>query len=481
MIMAAWRRVFSPAPHIPRLPDAEVQRQYPRYRWRIMESTFIGYAMFYLVRSNLSPVAKEMQAALHYDKDMIGTILAATALSYGLGKFLLGALSDRSNPRVFMAVGLLLTAICNFAFGSVASYRVHLLLWTINGFFQGMGWPPCGRSMGHWFSERERGLTFSIWNTSHNVGGGIAGFVAAWTAKHSGGIANDVAAWASGHGWNAVADAANWMATHWVGWQSAFFFPGILATVGAVYLLCRLRDTPQSVGLPPIEEYKNDFTEAQRLHGLQERELSFKELLIDYTLTNKYVWLLAFANFFAYIARYCMLDWGPTYFREVKDATLVMGGIVVLVTEFGGIPSTILFGWFSDLLGGRRGVVSVLCMLPILVAFVVIWLTPAGHFGLDLTMLAIVGFFIYPVINLIVIQALDLTSKKAIGTAAGFIGLVGYLGKAAQAKGFGWMLKHLEPKYGSSTSWSIVIATILLCTVLGVVLLAFTWRIKPKA
>ncbi len=446
-----------------------------------MEATFIGYAMFYLVRNNLSPVAKEVETALGYNHDMIGTILAATALSYGLGKFVMGALSDRSNPRVFMAVGLLLTAVCNFIFGSVTEYWMHLVLWTLNGFVQGMGWPPCGRSMGHWFSERERGLTFSIWNTSHNVGGGVAGVLAAWTAEHSGRIAGNLADWATRHGWDRIADAGTWVAAHWGGWHSAFFFPGILATLGAVYLFWRLRDTPQSVGLPPIEEYKNDFTEAQRQQGLHERELLFRERLIQYTLGNKYVWLLAFANFFAYIARYSMLDWGPMYFREVKDATLLKGGIAVLVIEFGGIPSTILFGWFSDLLGGRRGMVSVLCMVPILAAFTVIWLTPPGYFGLDLAMLAIIGFCIYPVINLIVIQALDLTSKKAIGTAAGFIGLFGYVGRAVGGKGFGWLLRHLQPTFGISAAWSVVIAIILACTLLGIILLAFTWRLKPKA
>ena len=55
---------------------------------------------------------------------------------------------------------------------------------------------------------------------------------------------------------------------------------------------------------------------------------------------------------------------------------------------------------------------------------------------IDMTMLALIGFFIYPVINFIVIMALDITSKKAIGTAAGFIGMFGYLGRMVQAKGF---------------------------------------------
>jgi OPA family glycerol-3-phosphate transporter-like MFS transporter len=458
MIFAPVRRFFAAAPHVARLPDAEVRRQYPRFRLQIMEATFLGYATFYVVRNNFSVVAKNVEHALHYDDGMIGSILAITAISYGVGKFLLGALSDRSNPRTFMAVGLLLTAACNFAFGAVANYHVHLALWALNGLFQGMGWPPCGRAMGHWFGKHERGLTFSIWNTSHNIGGGIAGALAGWTAAHLG------------------------------GWQYAFYIPGAIAAVGAVYLLWRLRDTQQSVGLPPIEEYRPDTEPALAVPGAPpplppvptvERELTYRELFIHHVLGNKYIWLLAIANFFAYITRYSMLDWGPKYLGEIKGATLTGGGIAVLVTEFGGIPSTIALGWLSDRLGGRRGLVAVLSLVPILAAFVVILLTPAGYLWLDMTMLSVIGFFVYPVINLIVIMALDLTSKKAIGTAAGFIGLFGYLGRTAQAQGFGWALKHYKAVAGPQVAWDIVLYAILACTLVAIILLAFTWRLKP--
>jgi OPA family glycerol-3-phosphate transporter-like MFS transporter len=415
-----------------------------------MEATYIGYAAFYLVRNNLSVVAQDMEGALHYQHSDVGSLLAATALSYGLGKFVMGALSDRSNPRTFMAFGLLLTALLNFVFGSARSFPIHFMLWAINGFVQGMGWPPCGRSMGHWFSERERGLTFSIWNTAHNVGGGVAGYLAAWSADHFG------------------------------GWQYAFYVPGALAVIGAVYLLLRLCDTPQSVGLPPIEEYKNDYP-ANHREEKAEQELSFKELLVDHVLTNKYIWLLAFANFFAYITRYSMLDWGPLYVREIKNATLTGGGAVVMAIEFGGIPSTILFGWLSDVVGGRRGMVAVLCLLPILAAFTALLFIPADYLWLDMVMLALVGLFIYPVINFVVIIALDLTGKKAIGTAAGFIGLFGYLGRTAQAKTFGWMLDYFGASMGKEAAWSLVIGAILASTILAVVLLSFTWRLKPRA
>ena len=76
-----------------------------------MESTFIGYAIFYLVRNNLPVVSKEMGQSLGYSKGQIGDMLAITAISYGVGKFFMGAWSDRSNPRYFMPLGLLLTAL----------------------------------------------------------------------------------------------------------------------------------------------------------------------------------------------------------------------------------------------------------------------------------------------------------------------------------------------------------------------------------
>jgi len=442
---------LKPARHIERLPEAEVKRCYPKFRWSVLESTFIGYALFYIVRNNLAVVAKDMENALGYNHTQIGTITAATAITYGLGKLLMGSVSDRSNPRVFMASGLMLTAICNFAFGALPGFSVQLVLWSLNGFIQGMGWAPCGRSMGHWFSVRERGTTFSIWNTSHNVGGGVAGVIAAWAVVKFG------------------------------GWQYAFFIPGIIAALGSVYLFLRLVDTPQSVGLPPIEEYKRDFTADEVQHGTHERELTTKELFLDNVLLNKYIWLLAIANFFAYVARYSMWDWGPMYLREVKHATVYGGGLAVMVENFGGILPTIVMGWWSDKLGGRRAMVAMLCMVPVVLAFVGLIANPPGHLWLDYVFLTIVGCFIYPVINLFTILALDFTSKKAIGTAAGFLGLFGYIARAAQAVGFGKLADHYGKIYGPAVAWNIVLYLIVGCGVICIAILAFMWNARPKA
>lgn len=436
--MSRLRDLFRPAAHVVRLSDDQVQKLYPVFRWRILEATFIGYASFYFVRNNLPVVSKEMGQALHYSKGQIGDLLALTAIAYGIGKFFLGTWSDRSNPRYFMPAGLLVTAFCNFAFGATSSYPLHLFLWTLNGLAQGMGWAPCGRSLGHWYSVRERGTVFAFWNLAVNVGGGLTGLIAAYS-------------------------------TAWFGWRSAFYVPGVLAVLCAVYLVLRLRDTPQSVGLPPIEEYHNDYP-AQGARD-SEKELSTRDLLVTYVLKNRYVWLFAVANFFVYLTRYSMLDWGPTYLKEVKHASLEQGGFSTAIYELGGMFSTVLMGWLSDRAGGRRGMISVVCMVPVFLAFTAILYTPPGMLWLDLTLFGIVGFFVYPPVMLLPVMGLDFSSKKAVGTTAGFIGLFGYLGRTAQGKGIG----TLAERYG----WNAALYGILISTFLGILLLSLTWKLKP--
>jgi MFS transporter, OPA family, glycerol-3-phosphate transporter len=431
-------KFLRPAPHIARLPEDRIRQLYPAMRWRILESTFIGYATFYLVRNNLPVVSLEIGRSLHYSKGQIGNLLALTAIAYGVGKFVLGTWSDQSNPRYFMPLGLLLTALCNFAFGAVSNYPAHLALWTLNGLVQGMGWAPCGRSLGHWFSIRERGTVFAFWNIAHNVGGGLTGLIVAYS-------------------------------TLWMGWRSGFYVPGILAVLCAIYLLLRLRDTPQSVGLPPVEEYRNDYPPAGNED--REEELSTRDLLVHYILKNRYLWLFAAANFFVYIARYSLLDWGPTYLKEVKHASLGEGGVSTAALEFSGILSTILMGWLSDKAGGRRGMISLLCMIPVSLSFVGILYVPEGRLWLDLVLFGAIGFFVYPPVMLLGVTALDFSSKKAVGTAAGFVGLFGYLGRTVEGKGIGTLVE----RYG----WNTAIGAIAAASFLGVVLLSLTWRLSP--
>ena len=175
MSLSFISNLYKPAPFIQRLPEDKVDDEYKRYRAQIMGTIFVGYAGYYLVRSNINVAKPLLISELGLTKGDVGLLASALTIAYGLSKFLMGNVSDRSNPRYFLATGLILSGIVNSFFGFLPSLYLMVAFWAMNGWFQGMGWPPCGRTMVHWFSDRERGTKMAIWNLAHNVGGQARG------------------------------------------------------------------------------------------------------------------------------------------------------------------------------------------------------------------------------------------------------------------------------------------------------------------
>lgn len=398
--------IFKPKGHTERLPDGQINKTYTRLRWQLFFGIFIGYAGYYLVRKNFS-LAMPYLIEQGYSRGDLGVALAAVSIAYGLSKFLMGSISDRSNPRYFLSAGLLMSAIVMFCFGfmpwATGSITAMFILLFLNGWFQGMGWPACGRTMVHWWSRKERGELVSVWNVAHNVGGGLIGplfLFGLW-------LFND-------------------------DWRTAFYVPAFFATLVAIFIWLTMRDTPQSCGLPSIEEYKNDYPDDyDKSH---EQEMSAKEIFFKYVLNNKLLWSIAIANAFVYLIRYGVLDWAPVYLKEAKDFTVDKSSWAYFLYEWAGIPGTLLCGWISDkVFKGRRAPAGILFMVLVTLAVFVYWFNPAGNPTIDMVALVAIGFLIYGPVMLIGLYALELTPKKAAGTSAGLTGLFGYLGGAVAA------------------------------------------------
>lgn len=396
-----------PSAHRSSLPSDKVDSTYRRLRLQVFLGIFIGYAGYYLVRRNFT-LAMPNLIELGYSKAELGLALSGVSIAYGLSKFVMGSVSDRSNARIFMALGLACSAAVMIFMGTapVATSSVAMMftLLLLNGWFQGMGWPPSGRIMAHWFSPGERGTKMAFWNIAHNIGGGLVGPLAIL----------------------AMAMFADW---HAILYLHGFFALGV-----AVFILVMVRDTPQSQGLPAIELHRNDYPKAFDYDPDHEQEFSAKEIFVDYVLRNRLLWFIAIANAFVYFVRYGVLDWAPTYLGEVKRFSFEDAGWAYAFYEFAGIPGTLLAGWMSDkVFGGRRAPASILFMFATLICVVVYWLNPPGNPGIDIAMLIGIGFFVYGPVMLIGVHALDLAPKKAAGTAAGFTGLFGYVGGAVGA------------------------------------------------
>lgn len=410
-------KLFQPAPVIDPLPKERVDKEYKKLRLQVFLGIFIGYAGYYLVRKNFS-IAMPALEQMGFDKVDLGWALSAVSIAYGISKFVMGTVSDHSNARVFIPLGLIASAVIMTVMGlipwTVSSLSIMLMfcILFVNGWVQGMGWPPCGRVMVHWFSVRERGVKMSIWNIAHNVGGAL------------------------------MAPLAVFGITIFGVWGGAFYFPAMVAVIIAVIAYLLVRDTPQSCGLPPTELYKPEEC-TQAYSAEQEKELSTKEILFGHVFNNKLLWIIAFANAFIYFVRYGVLDWAPMYLEQVKHMDLANSSWSYFAFEIAGIFGTILCGWLSDkVFKGRRGPVTIIYMLLVMLAVYIYW-NSASAMVTNVAMAAI-GFLIYGPVMLIGVSALDLVPKKAAGTAAGFTGLFGYLlGSAVFANiGMGYIFEH---------------------------------------
>jgi OPA family glycerol-3-phosphate transporter-like MFS transporter len=439
---------LKPPEHQAALDADRVDSAYRRLRWQVFLGIFVGYAGYYLVRRNFTLAMPDL-IELGYSRTDLGIALSGVSIAYGLSKFVMGNVSDRSNARGFMALGLACSALVMIFMGTApiatSSVAIMFTLLLLNGWFQGMGWPPSGRVMVHWFSPGERGTKMAIWNVAHNIGGGLVGPIAIL----------------------AVAMFADW--------HAILYLHGFFALAVAAFIYLTVRDTPQSQGLPPIEQYRNDYPEAFDYNASHEHEFSAKDIFLKYVLSNRLLWAIAIANAFVYFVRYGVLDWAPTYLSQVKGFSFEGTGWAYASYEFAGIPGTLLCGWMSDrVFGGRRAPASILFMLATLICVVVYWLNPAGNPAVDIAMLIGIGFFIYGPVMLIGVHALDLAPKKAAGTAAGFTGLFGYVGGAVGAS---IIIGAVVDRAGWNAGFSLIVGA----CVAAVLLLALTMRHSKHA
>lgn len=446
-------KLFQPAPPIERLPNEQIDSEYKKHRIQVFIGIFIGYAAYYLLRKNFS-LAMPYLTDQGFSKGELGLALSAVSIAYGISKFVMGTVSDRSNSRIFLPAGLILSAIICLLMGFVpfftSSIAIMFIMLFINGWFQGMGWPPSGRVLVHWFSVSERGGKTAIWNVAHNVGGGIMAPIAVGGASLFAII----------------------LGTHSNGYEGVFILPALVAIVIALISYILIRDTPQSVGLPPIEEYRNDYPSKEKITF--ETELTTKEILFKYVLNNKWVWAIAIANIFVYFVRYGVLDWAPTYLSEEKGFNMDKSSVAYFLFEWAGIPGTLLCGYISDkLFKGRRGPAGFVFMLGVLIAVLVYWFNPPGNPMIDMISLIAIGFLIYGPVMLIGLQALDFVPKKAAGTAAGLTGLFGYLGGTVTANALmGYIVDY--------AGWNAGFILLTASCVLAAIVFAITWNVRGQ-
>ena len=257
---------------------------------------------------------------------------------------------------------------------------------------------------------------------------------------------------------------------HTGAWQWAFWLPGIIALLGALGLFVFLRDTPKSVGLPELESAKTALDSDTPVD-----EKTRKAFAMKMVYKNPIIWGLALANFFVYVVRFSVLDWGPKFLTEACGMSYGKAGITVAAFEIMAIVGTLVAGWVTDrFFAGRAHRTCLWCMVgagAAMGAFYMFYLNPgmAPDWAL-IGVLAMAGFFIYGPQALIGIAASNQATKKAAATANGLVGIFGYLSTAVSGFGIGWLADH----YG----WNYVFIGVIAMAIVGILIFMSLWGVS---
>jgi len=426
----------------------KIKKVYEHMRWRIFITLTVGYGLFYICRTNLSIIKKPMMDAGILDPGQLGLIGSALLITYAVGKLVNGVLGDRSNVRKYVSIGFLLSAFINLYLGFTPLFITFIILWALNGWFQATGASPSISSLANWFSPKELGSRYGIWSLGHFIGEGVTYIGTAFVVAS-------------------------------LGWQWGFWGPGIAGVLIAIIMYMSLADRPQTYGLPPVTEYKNDCPEE-----ICETDKSVGKVQFE-IIKNPLIWILGLASLSMYISRYAISSWAMLFLQEAKHYSIIQAGAILAAYPIAGIFGSASSGIVSDLFfkGKRHWPVVIYGSLQVL-GLSLIYTIPEQYIWLNTCAMALCGFALGGLLVFLGgLMAVDICSKKAAGTAAGMMGLMGYFGAAAQDTISGYLINASKTMVAGKAVYHFDSAFYFWigASIMAIIFASITWKAKPKA
>ncbi len=345
----------------------------------------------------------------------LGLIGSAFLFVYAVGKFVNGFIADYCNIRRFMATGLLVSAVINLlmgVFGLISGktswimttiFVVFAISWGINGWVQSMGSPPGIVNLSRWFPLSKRGTYYGIFASTPYVGEWLAFLVIGFVV----GV---------------------------LGWQTSFIFSAIVGLIGAVLILLFMSDTPESKGLPSVQELSGETPQKEdSLPTSQLQKMIF---------THPGIWVIAISSAFVYITKYAVAGWGVLFLQKAKDFSLESATQIIAFSALFGVVGTVLAGWLSDkVFKGDRikpAIISGILSFVTLALF----LFSSRSYGMNVLYVSCFSLFISVLYCIVAgLMAVDIVPRKATGAALGIVGISSYFAAGIQDVASGYLIQ----------------------------------------
>jgi OPA family glycerol-3-phosphate transporter-like MFS transporter 1/2 len=485
--------------------DDEFARKYRRYQMGAWLVTFLQYVVYHMTRRPYSVVksafvpdsdqapGREWQPFVGAKgKKLLGLLDTLYLASYAVALFGAGHVADRSDLRVFLAIGLLGVGLGLSLWPIGFALDIHSIVYyaaanIFTGIMQATGWPAVVAVMSNWFAKGSRGCVMGVWN-AHTSIGNVLGVVLATSALKMGSTSQ----------------------TGVPGWVFAFAMPSIVTVLMSVLSYFALVPTPEeaTARIDAADAAAGILTDdATSVHALSASDAAAAEarILSDAELSDHTVSMAAvftstagyalpegaavaatahapgaadsvadddgaaaaaaaggkkksgisfmtallipgvlefsFVLFFTKLVAYTFLFWLPSYLESTGYEPSV-SGYLSTTFDVGGIVGGIIVGFLSDRTG-RPAVISctaLLCTVPTLLLFRTVSAEHFGGVGVTVVVMMLLGMLVngpYALITTAV--SADLGSHPALGddatalaTVSGIIDGFGTAGAAAQ-------------------------------------------------
>ena len=378
-----------------------VGRAYKKLRSQTFWGATAAYSLFYLCRLSMGVVKKPLIDEGLFSAADLGVIASAFYFVYAIGKFVNGFIADYCNVRRYMVTGLIISSVINLLMGLIglgngyagfspyAVYLIFVLLWGLNGWVLSMGSPSGIVSLSRWFPQSRRGTYYSIFCSTPYIGEALSMIL-------TGSI---VAAF---------------------GWEYGFIASAFGGFIGVGIILAFVSDTPQSKGLPSVQEISGE--DIKPVDKLPTKEIQ------KIVLRHPAIWIIAVSCAFINLTKYGIMEWGVLYLQGARDYSLEAASWIIGFSAIFAIVGTVGAGWLSDTVFKGDRVKPALISGFISLAALGLFLLVDGN---KWVMAAFVSVFSLAVGVLYCIvsglMAIDIVPRKATGAALGIVGISSYM------------------------------------------------------
>ncbi len=366
-------------------------------RWWIIGLVTLGTVLNYLARSSLSVAAPTLMEVFDMDTQQYSWVVFAFQATYTVMQTFSGAILDFLGTRIGFTIFVIGWAIANMGHALAGSW-FSLAFWRgLLGSFEAAAIPGGMKVVSEWFPPKERTVATGVFNMGSSIGNMIAPALVAFC----------ILAW---------------------GWQSAFLITGGLSLVFGVLWFVLYRSPGKHKRLSAAEaRHIADGGDAVQSSG---KPANWRDVI-----ATRGFWSIAIPRFLAEPAWHTFNFFIPLYLVmvwdfELKDLAL-WAWLPFLAADagslLGGLTAPALIRWFGvDLLASRKLTVTIGALLMIGPACIGLATSPA----VAIALFCVGGFAHQMLSGALITLSADLFDQRAVGTATGMAGSIGWIGGA---------------------------------------------------